>query len=376
MDYTEALTRLERIPGEEILSAPAALGITLLKDAGENYKFMRYLAKGGEAIIILAFDSSLEKQIIGKFALPLYIEPPEVPEGKLRRKKNVFLKFLQATNEKEKRELQKEWDTENSARFYRGCLIQKELHKILTENQAYREFGYIPDVYKLNKAPHLWCIMEFVAGDDLVTWCRERKKKEILELFFKMVSLVEILHDYKVVHSDLTPHNFLVNGGYPVLLDFTIAKNKSDLRKITSFNTRNANPFFASDHQLDKFWNRNYADDIFLLANTFWCMWAGGYPRMPPDPTYEQIREQFSSSMFPFGLEQIYRKATANLHGLRYSDITDFKSDIKRILDEYSEENINEEKLKIIAEQITRLQYRTQNIETILGNLAKLFGSL
>lgn len=70
-------------------------------------------------------------------------------------------------------------------------------------------------------------VMEYVEGNDLLTWCDGRKLPiaERLRLFRGVCEAVQFAHQNLVVHRDLKPDNILVTPeGHSKLLDFGIAK--------------------------------------------------------------------------------------------------------------------------------------------------------
>jgi len=74
-------------------------------------------------------------------------------------------------------------------------------------------------------------VMEYVEGDDLITYCNRRNLslEDRLKLFRKICSAVAYAHGKLIVHRDLKPSNILVTAdGEPKLLDFGISKLLSD----------------------------------------------------------------------------------------------------------------------------------------------------
>lgn len=70
-------------------------------------------------------------------------------------------------------------------------------------------------------------VMEYVEGDDLITFCRrsDLSLEDRLKLFRKICSAVAYAHGKLIVHRDLKPSNILVTAdGEPKLLDFGISK--------------------------------------------------------------------------------------------------------------------------------------------------------
>ena len=72
-----------------------------------------------------------------------------------------------------------------------------------------------------------WIAMEYVDGERIDTWCRDRDLpvRERLALLLQVLSAVAHAHQRLVVHRDLKPANILVTrDGQTMLLDFGIAK--------------------------------------------------------------------------------------------------------------------------------------------------------
>jgi non-specific serine/threonine protein kinase/serine/threonine-protein kinase len=72
-----------------------------------------------------------------------------------------------------------------------------------------------------------YAVMEHVAGQTLMDWCRAREAglAQRLALFLQITDAVAFAHQNLVVHRDLKPGNILVTGdGRVKLLDFGIAK--------------------------------------------------------------------------------------------------------------------------------------------------------
>ncbi len=78
---------------------------------------------------------------------------------------------------------------------------------------------------------HPYLVMQYVDGQPVTEWCRERKLslRDRLELFQTVCDAVQAAHNALVVHRDLKPANILVtNDGQVRLLDFGIAKLLDD----------------------------------------------------------------------------------------------------------------------------------------------------
>jgi tetratricopeptide (TPR) repeat protein len=117
-------------------------------------------------------------------------------------------------------------------------------------------------------------VMEYVDGEDLVTWCQRRDLdvRARVELFCKVCAAVEHAHAALVVHRDLKPSNVLVSraDGEPRLLDFGIAKLLAPDGSIESARTLTGRmvftPEYASPEQVRGSEHVTVATDVYALG--------------------------------------------------------------------------------------------------------------
>jgi serine/threonine protein kinase len=218
MSFQTILQNLAEI--EDIGKASPKIGADLLTILGlvPRYLFTKFMARGGEALIMLAEDTKLTKNVVIKLALPeASVTATEAIYHHFDAKKNMPLPTL--GGEKLRRWKKVEKPSEFHERFLRGCDIQQMAHKIAQVEAP--GLGYIPDLYDRNSKP-LFAIMEYIDdGEKLPKWIVNRDKIETLQLFHKMLCFVEkVLHDHSLIHSDLKPDNWLVlPDGRLVLLE-------------------------------------------------------------------------------------------------------------------------------------------------------------
>ena len=75
-----------------------------------------------------------------------------------------------------------------------------------------------------------WFAMEYVEGQDIVTFCNELPIRARLALFAAVAETIDYAHQRLIVHRDIKPQNILVDArGQPRVLDFGIARIVGEL---------------------------------------------------------------------------------------------------------------------------------------------------
>jgi serine/threonine-protein kinase len=97
--------------------------------------------------------------------------------------------------------------------------------------------------------------LEYIAGQDFSTWCRERalSLEDRLRLFLQVARAVAYAHGRLVVHRDLKPSNILVTAdGQAHLLDFGIAKLLDEgIAPLTRERGRVLTPHYGAPEQVE-----------------------------------------------------------------------------------------------------------------------------
>lgn len=116
-------------------------------------------------------------------------------------------------------------------KLLRGMPSLRAIDYLAQERQILATLAH-PNISRLldgGATPHgqPYLVMEYVRGEPIDTYCRERhiSTTEILRLFVVVCHAVSFAHQRLIVHCDLKPNNILVTpDGRPLLLDFGIAR--------------------------------------------------------------------------------------------------------------------------------------------------------
>lgn len=212
--------------GDPILAAAV---LDLLAEFAENDTWFRRVAIGSGALLGATEPGRLEEEGAGGAA---DVGPPQLPD---------FIGPYRVMERLGQGGMGVVYLAEREDRDFRMRVAVKVLHphlasgpfrrRFLGEQQILARLSH-PGIARLidggvldEGTPYL--VMEFVEGDDLVTWADQRELgvRERVRLFQQVCHAVAYAHRNLVVHRDLKPSNTRVTGeGEVKLLDFGIAR--------------------------------------------------------------------------------------------------------------------------------------------------------
>jgi serine/threonine protein kinase len=136
-------------------------------------------------------------------------------------------------------------------------------------------------------AAHLpFYVMEYVDGVSITEYCRRLKLtvKQRAKLFQQVCVAVHFLHDYGILHRDITPNNLLVlRDGFVKIVDFGISKafdRTTQTREFGSGVNRMMTPAYASPEQLAQ-QKLNKRSDIYSMGVVLYELLTGALPDDP-----------------------------------------------------------------------------------------------
>lgn len=122
-------------------------------------------------------------------------------------------------------------------------VLQKAKERFEQEAQALYRLGQHPQIPQLaqrfQENEKFYLVQEFIEGqplNDILTPDNKLSEREVVELLRDILEVVKVVHEYKVIHRDITPSNLIrrKQDGKIVLIDFGAVKEISTLAVTSS----------------------------------------------------------------------------------------------------------------------------------------------
>ena len=173
---------------------------------------------------------------------------------------------------------------------------------------------------------HPWFAMEYIEGEDLLTYSRRRQlnTEEKLSLFLDVTEAVQYAHRNLVVHRDLKPNNILVTGELNKpqikLLDFGISQVMDDAAGKESAKQAMTRAY-ASPEQISGE-PTSTSSDIYSLGIILWQLLADAHPKA------EFSSETSDPLSIDAELEAICLNAMRNEPSKRFETVSEMSGEI------------------------------------------------
>lgn len=167
--------------------------------------------------------------------------------------------------------------------------------------------------------------------------------REVARIMAEIADAVHYAHEQGVLHRDIKPSNILIGEqGRPVLMDFGLAKSRSDEASLTSEREFIGTPAYASPEQAAGDLVLDPRSDIYSLGATLYSALTGRAP-IQSRSTYETIEKLRSENYQPprphslrpeisRDLEAICLKALQRRPERRYQTAKEMADDLRRYL--------------------------------------------
>ncbi|WP_372366684.1 WD40 repeat domain-containing serine/threonine protein kinase [Candidatus Uabimicrobium sp. HlEnr_7] len=128
----------------------------------------------------------------------------------------------------------------------------------------------IVKIFEIGESPANYFTMEYVNGYSLDHYIKnfELNEKEIITIFIKAATALQVAHDNKIIHRDLKPENIMLSkNNIPKVMDFGLAKIiDSDLSLSRNFV---GTPAYASPEQVHE-QKLDVCTDVYSLGATLY----------------------------------------------------------------------------------------------------------
>ncbi|MBW4600762.1 MAG: AAA family ATPase [Calothrix sp. FI2-JRJ7] len=242
-------------------------------------------------------------------------------------------------------------------------------------------------------------VMEDFGGISLADWQLQNQGMEnnsiSLSQFFpiaiEIVSILEGLHRYRVIHKDIKPANILINPstGEVKIIDFSLATLlPREIQFLTNPNVLEGTLAYISPEQTGRM-NRgiDYRSDFYSLGVTFFELLTGQLPFTATDPielVYSHIAKQPPSASdinanIPPVLSDIVTKLMSKNAEDRYQSTHGLKYDLSMCRDQWQTGNIGAFELGVrdISDRFLipeKLYGRQHEVETLLAAFERVTG--
>jgi serine/threonine-protein kinase len=266
---------------------------------GGRYRLEREVGRGGMAIVYLARDLKLDRDVAVKVLLGelAYAMGPE----RFRREINV---------------------------------VSRLSHPHILPIDDYGELD-----------GHLYYVMPFISGETLHKRLeRERQLplSEAVRIAAEVASALDYAHRNGIVHRDIKPENILLQNGEALVADFGIARaiTEGGGAKLTSTGVTLGTPAYMSPEQASADPGLDGRSDIYSLGCVLYEMLAGQPPFSGPTAQAIIARHQLDEApslsivrgTIPEEIEDLVMQALAKLPADRFASAGEFAAELQKIL--------------------------------------------
>lgn len=159
-------------------------------------------------------------------------------------------------------------------------------------------------------------VMKYYADGDLTNLLK--KIQEDLEfqesIFMEMIDCISELHSNEILHRDIKPQNFLLDGDSLVVTDFGLGVEPGSKTRFTSTTAIwGTEGYIPPEFRDGKFKEPNPSGDIYMLGKSFYTLLTGQTPQF-------LMEEEVHPALF-----HVIERACELNHNRRYQDLSELK---------------------------------------------------
>ncbi len=189
------------------------------------------------------------------------------------------------------------------------------------------------------EAGFAWLAMKLLSGPSLDRLELPLAPSVVAEYGVAIAEAMEAAHCAGVIHRDIKPGNILLDQGRPCVIDFGLAKSRTDATLTAAGALPGTLAYMAPELLGGETKTFDQGTDIYALGVTLYQLAAGRLP-FPSDDAVELARKALLLDAPTLGLparhrdlETIILRATARDRGRRFVSMTDFGADLRRYLE-------------------------------------------
>jgi serine/threonine protein kinase len=184
-----------------------------------------------------------------------------------------------------------------------------------------------------------YIVMEFIPGPTLRFTMSEEgfypeeglMREWLVQYFLPALEGLRALHDAGIVHRDVKPENFLLDGESPKIADFGLARS-AFLRAVTGSADMKGTPLYMAPEQFMDFRRSDKRADIYALGKILYeavdgRMSSGTIP-------FKNARLKKAETLFFQSIDNIIQRATEEEKEARLGSVEQLKEDLKKVLEE------------------------------------------
>lgn len=297
------------------------------------------------------------------------LQKGDVIDGKYRILKIIGNGGMSVVYQAEDIKSGKQYAIKDVARDGRDSKNNMVIQSLAMEGNLLKQLSnpHLPVIYDILETwKSFMLVMDYVEGQSLDKVIKKRgaqPEQNIYDWGIQLCDVLDYLHSQTppVIYRDMKPANIILQpSGNIVLIDFGTARTEKLGEELSSDTICIGTAGFAAPEQYGGFGQSDARTDIYCLGATLYNLLTGHSPCEPPEGIMPL--EYFDASFADSPFDQIIRKCTQGIPGLRYQTAAELRAELERartgmfkVKGNYEQETWIWQKLKKAGEDTTGL---------------------